>query len=162
MNEALKTTRHAVGLKTRYVQEAEKGDRNTIDRSGDDMMLTRPKATAASEHVGEETKGGGGGTGTDLLQVGGGSSGSGGGRGGSRRRSSAGGGGAGSASRSRGGRGADAGLGRVESAALVRDAGGAVLLGRRVADVRGVALGEGLLAHKLGSARVSGRYEARE
>lgn len=127
---------------------------------GDHMMLTRPKAAAASEHVGEQTKGGGGGTGPDLLEVGGRSSGSGGSRGGSRGCCSAGGGRAGSASRGRGGgRGVGGGLGRVESAALVRDAGGAVLLGRRVADVCGVALGEGLLADKLRAGRVSGRYE---
>lgn len=127
-----------------------KKQRRAIETCRRPVVATKPGRleASASEHVGEQANGGGGGACANVLQVGGNSSG-GRGRSGS---TSCGGGAAGSGSGARGrgrtARGAATGrvAGGVESTTVVLDAGGAVGLSLGIANVRGVALDESLLA----------------
>lgn len=124
------------------------------------MALARSNVATASEHVGEQTKGGGSGTGTDVLDVGGGGTGGRGRRGSSSRSGRAGAGsGASSARRRRCARRAGAVVGRVQSTALVVDAGGAVGLSLLVVHVCVDAVAESLLADELKHGR-SGQRQA--
>lgn len=128
-----------------------KKQRRAIETSRRPVVPSRPCriGASASEHVGEEAKGGGGGASANVLQVSGNSTGGRGRSGSTSRGGGAAGSGGGTRRRGRAARGGAA-TGRVgggvESTAVILDGGGAVGLALGIANVGGVALGESLLA----------------